>query len=190
MITAPLVGTLRNFFQTQDLRIWSQALWGAQSPEHRQLLRAHAARALNSQAEEIFELSKPLTRFEENYISISHSKECGVIGMAPFPLGIDVESLARVKKEIVARMVINPSELQNAPHPAALWSAKEASFKALVHFAQPSAMSQIEIGNWHQLDSQMSSFQIKNGEDFKAPSGKGLVICNETSCLALFVFSC
>ncbi|MFP5518795.1 MAG: 4'-phosphopantetheinyl transferase superfamily protein [Bdellovibrionia bacterium] len=187
LITGPLLGTLQNELNLLDLRLFSSPQWGANNENYRQNIRSFLQNKLQSTEPIILDLEQPLTLFREQFISISHSPETGVVALATQPLGIDVESLTRITPKLVER-ISQPKELLTSPLPQVLWSAKEAAFKALVHFAQPQTMSQIEIGNWRNLDKNLFSYQVLNAADFSAPIGKGTVFCNNLTCLALFVF--
>jgi 4'-phosphopantetheinyl transferase EntD len=124
---------------------------------------------------------------------ISHCREMGgFIYRAPFApsddayLGLDIEQVSRFSAATLER-VANTAECKAAPHPGALWVAKEALFKALWKrnralnatiqrtptnersLAQnlraiPEVISQIEVSNWRELGPSVWSFSCPTQE--------------------------
>ncbi|MBV2168076.1 MAG: 4'-phosphopantetheinyl transferase superfamily protein, partial [Bdellovibrio sp.] len=95
-------------------------------------------------------------------------------------VGVDLERVhARPRALDLARRFFAPAErawLQAQPagmRDAAflrLWCAKEACFKALRAYQQPSVISEISIGAWQNLDSQTETYRLLNSETFNSPS--------------------
>ena len=77
--------------------------------------------------------------------------------------GLDIEQADRVSWRIVSR-VSQEGETSQAPHPALLWSAKEAAVKSL----PPGALlSRVKILRWKRLLSEEGhqfEFQALGGE--------------------------
>lgn len=91
-------------------------------------------------------------------------------------LGFDIEKTERVTAEVAARICQNPKEFSQAPSPASLWTAKEATYKALRGPAQPQTVSQVCLENWQKHDSQFETYNFHPlGAQFKREN-KGLVI--------------
>lgn len=138
----------------------------------------------------VADLATPLVRVGKRYCSITHATERAGVLVASRPCGFDLETIARVKEPIVAR-IASPDEVSEAPAPAALWTAKEAAFKALASFKQPQTVSQIRIGAWKNLPgspSRFGTFRILNGHAFEAPDGVGCVFEHAGDALAAFLF--
>lgn len=156
-----------------DLQIFAKPEWGSQNPSHRELIRTELA--------SIF-ADKNL------HTSISHCDGMGVVVASSFPLGVDVEISARVEKKVAAR-VSSPEEVSAAPSPTSLWSAKEAVFKALRSYNQPSVISKISVGAWKNIDSQTETYRLLNPADFSSPSeNKGVVVHFNQHTYSFFVF--
>ena len=122
--------------------------FGAGAPEHRALIRADLARALNLDDPAVTDLSQP-PRPDLWSISISHTHDLGGWVALPKPatLGFDLERRARVREAVIRRMC-TPDEVALVRDPALLWSAKEAMFKAIATAAQPTSLSQITVKRW------------------------------------------
>jgi hypothetical protein len=70
-----------------------------------------------------------------------------------------------------------------------LWAAKEATYKALWHYKQPSVVSSLTIGGWRNIDSQFKTFTLLNPRNFDAPeNGRGicLQLAEHTYCFFCF----
>lgn len=106
------------------------------------------------------------------YVSVSHSGDVGGWVASRTPIGFDVERIARLRPELIAR-VATPDEIAAAPDPKWLWPAKEAAFKAMD--PQPETMPQIQITGW-------------NGLAFTTPAGRGLVAVDTQLVFALATF--
>lgn len=122
--------------------------WGSQSPDHRAEIK-----------------SALLQNSELKYHSVSHCPEEGGFIQYSLPVGFDIEITARVLKNTVQR-ISSLQEMEDAPSPASLWCAKEATFKALQGFTQPSVVSKISIGGWSRISPQLETFELKNSGDF------------------------
>ena len=85
-------------------------------------------------------------------ISISHSKKRGAFlwtrNKKIKAIGFDMEEKKRVKDKTV-QFVSSKKEVRETPHPALLWVAKEASFKA----SSSLFLEDIEISNWKKKEN-------------------------------------
>lgn len=94
-------------------------------------------------------------------LSLSHCSDYSAFGWCNKPkrLGLDIESLLRLKKETVARVSTN-DELLLAPRYELLWSCKESVFKALS--PQINVLSFVDIFDWKSLrdDTTQDSWQF------------------------------
>ncbi|UXR65900.1 4'-phosphopantetheinyl transferase superfamily protein [Bdellovibrio bacteriovorus] len=152
--------SFRNILHCPSLQIFAHTDWGSNNPSHRELLRA--------------EIQKH-TSGTTLYHSVSHTHDLGMFALCEFPIGVDLEITLRVQDKVVAR-ISTDEELRIAPNPSALWCAKEACFKALKTFEQPSVVSRISVGDWKKIDSQTETFALLNSTDFKSSSeGRGIV---------------
>ncbi|HWU44371.1 MAG TPA: 4'-phosphopantetheinyl transferase superfamily protein [Bdellovibrio sp.] len=168
-----LESQLRLLLNSSDLQILMDPLWGSQNPSHRELIRQKISE-LNSDG--------------KKYSSISHTEGLGIFALASLPLGVDVEVAQRVKESTVGR-ISSSKELNETPSAAALWCAKEAAFKALKMFRQPSVISGISIGGWQKIDSQFETFQLLNASEYEAPlKSHGVVVIYDEYVLSFFVF--
>ncbi|MEK2647098.1 4'-phosphopantetheinyl transferase family protein [Bdellovibrio sp. BCCA] len=156
-----------------DLQVFAKPEWGSQNPSHRELIRTELA--------EVFSNTDLKT-------SVSHCEGMGVVVVSRSPLGVDVEVRAHVEEKIVARVSSN-EEVLAAPSPASLWSAKEAIFKALRSYNQPSVVSKISVGAWKNIDSQTETYRLLHPEIHGSPSeNRGVVMHFGEHTYSFFVF--
>ena len=117
-------------------------------------------------------------------LSISHTKNYGafVIQKKGF-IGVDIEERLRVKKDAVQRICKTKKELLLAPHPSALWCAKEAVFKALNNAKTKEVVKikNIFIKNWTKKADNIYTYDFV----LKSQKGKGFVIVFKTLTLSL-----
>nr|BFD68794.1 hypothetical protein HAGR004_38160 [Bdellovibrio sp. HAGR004] len=154
------IESFQKILHCPSLQIFAHPDWGSHNPNHRGLLRA--------------EIQKR-TQGKTLYHSVSHTHDLGMFALCDSPIGVDLEITSRVQEKVVAR-VSSEEELRQSPSAAALWCAKEACFKALKIFEQPSVVSRISIGDWQNIDSQTETFTLTNATEFKSSSeGRGVV---------------
>ena len=166
--------SFQNILHCPSLKIFAHPDWGSHNPNHRDLLRA--------------EIQKH-TQGKTLYHSVSHTHDLGMFALCESPIGVDLEITSRVQERVVAR-VSSEEELRAAPGASALWCAKEACFKALKTFEQPSVVSKISIGRWEKIDSQTETFTLLNSPEFKSPSeGRGVVTEISQWSLCFFVIA-
>lgn len=175
MLSQTALESFKKHLNVDDLVLQISEEWGSHNPRHRELI--HQQRAI------FIEKSPNL------HSSISHTHELGIVAFCSAPIGVDIEQTSRVHSEVVRR-ISSAEEFELAPSPAALWCAKEASFKALRDFAQPSVVSAISIGNWAKIDSHTETFALLNYSNFSVPlAGHGLVFQLANHTLGFFIFS-
>lgn len=156
-----------------DLQIFAKPEWGSHNPSHRELIHTELA---------------PLFADKNLQTSVSHCKGMGVVVASTSAIGVDVEVKDRVVEEVVAR-VSSPEEVLAAPSPASLWSAKEAIFKALRSYNQPSVISKISVGAWKNIDSQTETYRLLNPEVHDSPSeNRGVAVHFQEHVYSFFVF--
>lgn len=174
IISDDILKSLKNHLACPDLQIFSQPEWGSHYPQHRELIRQELKHLLDE---------------TDVYSSISHCPQVGIVLASRHPVGVDVEIVSRVHKSVAAR-ISTPEELSASPDFVSLWCAKEACFKALRSYQQPSVVSQVSIGDWQKIDSQFEMFRCINTENFNAPANhKGIVLRLQNLCFSFFIFS-
>lgn len=172
------------------LRLWYKPEWKQDQTEYRTEIRKFAANFFDQAKlkKEILDLSKPLVRIDSPkpvYFSISHSTQAGILAQSRIPLGVDLESFHRINPKVVQR-ISAANEVAEAPSPGHLWTAKEATFKSLIHFRQPQTLSQIEIFQWQQIQNDTYQFRLKDPEKFAVQFNAGFVFLNHSEALAVF----
>lgn len=164
----------RIILKDRSFHFVAKDIWGSQNPQHRELLHT--------------EIAKIKTAAPEMHTSISHCDGMGVIAYSKNPVGVDAELTSRVLSRITAR-VSSEEEVVAAPSPASLWGAKEACFKALKTFDQPSVLSQISIGDWKKIDSQTETCRLMNPQNFHSPSeNQAVVLHTSLHTYSFFIF--
>lgn len=111
--------------------------------------------------------------------SISHTEGLGgyiLTQKLNSKIGMDIEVVERVRPEIAKRICAEASEFANAPSPASLWAAKEASFKALKGPKQPQVVAEIVINHWQNHSSQYETCRLENLRKLEKSVAKGIVI--------------
>ncbi len=128
-----------------------QETWGAGQLQSRQRIRQSIFSTLDELTESdtgaILDLSHP-PRPDYWCVSISHCDSGGgwLATRRPQQIGWDCEAKSRIQLAVIER-VSQTKELETAPDPAYLWSAKEAFFKALED-EQPAVLSNLTIESW------------------------------------------
>jgi 4'-phosphopantetheinyl transferase EntD len=163
---------LQDALGDHSLRIWTSPHWGAENPQHRELIYSQLDQKMAGQ---------------KLYSSISHNQKIGGFAVSQYPVGFDIEESSRVSEAVIKR-ISTPEELKKAPDFASLWCAKEASFKALKNFEQPTTISQVEIEFEKSSASPLFRFRIQNEKKFNASPGKGLSWkeSSQTYCVIVF----
>lgn len=116
--------------------------------EFGKLDRAALRRSLRASlggGEDLLDLTRR-PRVDGWFVSVSHTGEVGGWVAARRPIGFDVERLARLRPELIARIATPHEIAAAAPDARWLWPAKEAAFKAAD--PQPKTFTEITILQW------------------------------------------
>jgi phosphopantetheinyl transferase (holo-ACP synthase) len=158
-VLSPYLNTLRSELGLPDLRIELNAAWSSQESGHREKIRSFIFAEIESN-KELLNLKKPPV-LSKGCVSISHNKKMGGIAFSESAtaLGFDIEEDIRLNPENLARFSSAP-ERASCPFASALWTGKEAVFKALAGPEQPSVVGQIQLGEWKELAPEVYSFRV------------------------------
>jgi len=148
--------------------------WGAHQNNYRETL----AKKCSELSAESYFLSKSHTNGVGGYVAIDRETALGI--------GFDIEVTDRATKEVVGR-ISTKEELTRCQRMSFLWSAKEAAFKAFRNGKQPKTLSQIEIHDWKQTNSQIDTFAVRNFSQF-AERGTGRGCCFERDAHTYSIF--
>lgn len=155
-----LIQQAHNSFKDESFFVDQSAHWGSSTSDYRTELRRSLKKYFQiyypDQVNSTLTDLKKLPVTERFFISISHCPEFGCFVVSSKPVGLDVERLDRLKKEIIER-VCTEKELADAPEPQLLWSAKEAVFKCSHVYK---VLSDAKIDQW--IPSQNETFQFSN----------------------------
>lgn len=174
VISQSMLELLRQALHSPDLQVYAKAEWGSDNPEHRSLLHAERDKLMALTPDKL-------------YSSISHTKGMGLLALSTKPLGVDVEVISRVHEGVVTR-ISNPKEMGAAPSLSALWTAKEAAFKATREYKQPSVLSDISVGDWKNIESQVETFSLLNHRTHGLLSGeRGACLKISPHCFGFFI---
>lgn len=162
ILLTDLIKLAENKFKGETFFVDHSPHWGSSSPDYRTELRRslskyfqiHYPDQVNSTLTDL----KKLPATEKYFISISHCPEFGCFVVSSKPVGLDVERLDRLKREIIER-VCTEKELAAAPEPQLLWSAKEAVFKCS-HLYK--VLSDAKIDQWQASQNEMFQFSNSN----------------------------
>lgn len=185
------------YLESIGFRFECKTAWGSDQPGFRE------------------EISKSLGLKRESskanpFVSISHTKGFGgyiqLIDQAQKKcIGLDIELTDRVSKPIVQRVCKTMDEFNSAPSLAALWCAKEASYKSFRSLPewgwsqQPEIISQVEICNWKTFNitkklitedgemrlSHFATFEAINRQTPHKLNTLGLTFCSQNHFFAL-----
>ncbi len=165
----------RRILFSKDIELHLRREWGSHEPGHREAIRSHLA----SEA-----------RTSDTY-SISHTEGVGGYALLrasdSWQIGLDLELVHRVSPAVARRVSSSPEEFESSPSSESLWTAKEASYKALKGMNQPAVVSELNIGSWETYDSQIETYRLENLQAFDFTVGYGLVFKKIPFCLSLFV---
>jgi hypothetical protein len=177
-------------FKDAELEAFTDESGGSGLADHRMKIRTALQQRLNThwnksvlapEMQSVADLQR-VPQFKKLYTSISHAKDLGGFVISKRPVGFDLELRSRILPQIVARVSM-PQEVELAPSIAHLWVAKEATYKALMHYHQPTVLSDVLIGGWKQ-----GTYQLLNDKLFKAPLGMGAVWIKEPYIFSVFSF--
>lgn len=165
--------SLRKHLNCPDLQIFAYSKWGSENPDHRKLIHEHRDRIVSNS-------SSPL------HSSIAHTQGLGILVISAHAVGVDVEKTHRISAPVVKRIAV-AGEFDQAPSAASLWTAKEACFKALRPFKQPSVLSGFSVGSWQKIASQFETFSLLNYSEHQVPSaGAGVSFHDENLSFGFF----
>ena len=171
---------LRLLLNCESLDIDVREEWSAQTSNHRGLIR----QALGARYGEDFSALDVRPKPKSENVSISHCRSLGGFACCAnhFSIGFDVEELARVREQVIVR-VSTVAERREAPSLGALWTAKEAAFKALSDHLE--LISDVVITGWKVRDS-ISTFKVSNPQTTRE-DGQGVVFTQGSILFALFL---
>jgi 4'-phosphopantetheinyl transferase len=178
---------IRGFLKQDLLEIiatenWSSAVEDHQMFIHSDLLaRSNASPSLKSSS------------------SISHCPILGGYVWLPsehtIGVGLDFEDPRRITEAVARRICQSDQEYLEAgdsameliPLPAKIWTAKEACFKALKAFHQPTVLSEIRLTNWQTVDSHYETVQLDNAEKYGCSKAIGLIWAKNLCLSSIFI---
>lgn len=86
---------------------------------------------------------------ESGFLSLVHCQGWGGYLYSSRPVGIDIEVAQRVVHEVIER-IGTKEEVAASPDPRLLWVAKEACFKSLRGFRQPTTVTSLRMETWRR----------------------------------------
>ena len=179
----------RSVFPPAGLQIHLHADYGSSNPSYRNLIRTHLALLEENASADILDLNK-IPTLSHHSVSISHCASLGGFAVVnqPKQIGFDIEVFDRVS-DAVAQRISTPEECRAAPNSAALWVAKEATFKSLRSKHQPPVIADILIYDWAPLaDGQSQSFRAKCRNSDPILDGRGAVYNIDRHIFGIFLF--
>jgi hypothetical protein len=177
-------------FPFQDIQLHVNPAWGSDQPNFRAALSAAEALALKSIGVSDGKLALLSESKVKKYSFLSRSHSLGMGGFAILPperrlnLGFDLELSSRVEPKLANR-IKHEQESSLQISPASLWTAKEASFKAMSSDSSLKFLSQLETFNWKSLDSRNETFQVRFQSRKTSTAGWGWTFNLDKYCLCL-----
>ena len=156
-----------------SLRLVLRPEFGSSHPGYRQNLRQELALLTGEPGS--LDLASPPT-LAHGFVSISHCPSLGGFVLAPERVGLDIEVTSRVEQKIATR--IHHPDDEPIAFPSALWTAKEATYKALGP-RQPAVFTEIAIQSWRFLKPDHLTFTSQ--------SGHGVVLVESPWTVAIFM---
>lgn len=184
-------------FLGDDFQIEFSPDYGSQNLAHRRLIRENIISKFGQDwspsEKEIFLNLDRLPKMLKNFVSISHTVDCGVWIVGPQEVGIDLEQTSRISEKLVKR-VCEESEILSAKKQVAsyqaLWTAKESAFKALYQSDPVLVLSQIEI-LWPEKAelSKGVPFEVSHKKINKKKPCKGFAILSDFHALSVTILN-
>lgn len=180
VIAAELVEQIKSLLGLMALEIIVRPSWGSNHSGYRDEIHG--------------ELKKRMAKaYPFSDSSISHCRSMGGFAFTTYDsdhvigLGFDIEEDSRVSQEIARRVCKTNEEYLRAPSTCSLWAAKEAAFKSLKGPKQPLTVSDLEIEDWKQADSQIEMAQVKNPKVFGSSRIHGVLLKKPPHTYSFFV---
>lgn len=145
--------------EDSDFKIITFTDWSSSHQGHRLQIRQHIAENYSAffkrdQMAKLFDLTQ-IPQPENVSLSISHCASVGGYVFSHYNVGFDIEEKKRISPSVLKR-VCSSAELNSAPDPAFLWSAKESAYKALskqmISFETHFVMTDVICSNWVHLN--------------------------------------
>lgn len=179
----------REFLRRAMIHLVTEKIQNTEIQTHSYSL-PEALLSLNS----LYKPGTSLKNFPLAKVSLSHCKDYGVFICSPKlindkqDIGVDLEVSTRVSTGIINK-ISSPVEIFEAPSPAHLWTAKEASFKAVTPNSTQ-IIGDIHIHSWKQI--QLTSilipvweYKFSNTQEDKKYTGIGWALSFTNYSLAL-----
>ena len=103
-----------------------------------------------------------------NYLAV-----CAIVFDQKVSIGFDIEHKERVTNRLVER-ISSQKEISQCPHPALLWTAKEAGVKSLSSHSQPVLFKNCRLSNWKKNSANQNyffDFCAGKGHKYKGTAG-------------------
>jgi len=174
--TAWLNAVTQRYLGVPHFQVFLKREWASDAAEARKLLRQHLFENIEGQAA-ILDL-ETIPCLQQGKVSISHCKKLGGFSFDPAgaSIGFDIELTERVRSDSIRIVCVSRDEKERAPNAAALWTAKEAAFKALQGPKQPRGVADIEIGAWVEREAGFFCCEMLSLQGRPAPANRGLVL--------------
>ena len=182
---------MRESWLRSDIQLRVSPQFGSRQGDFRVSIREALQEQLQklgcSPLNSVMDLTQP-PRLETGAVSISHCRLMGgwAYSATAERLGFDLELVERASPELVLKAATQ-TELNEAPSPVALWTAKEAAFKFLVGEKQPPSPAEIQIAGWNLPDLARTRWCSRRPDCVGVRSGELPVISqrqqNRAGCL-------
>lgn len=182
LFSVPEIDEIKKRLGLQHFEIRLSSAWGSRENESRENLHLHLKNTIPE-------------NFPRAAVSVSHSMSLGGYAFTKdsgVQIGLDIEETERVTDEVARRVCKTLLEFTTAPSPASLWTAKEASYKALLGPHQPTVISDMRVGNWESpaetVFSHLETFQFHKDDLRHKFNNHGAVTSKDLYTIAFFSF--
>ncbi len=182
-------------FLPPDCSIYFAKNYGRENSDHRTLIRSDIIKNFGEswsldEKKNFLDLKK-IPKAANGFVSISHTDSCGAWIFSSQGVGIDLELTKNISDKTVTR-IGNTEEIDHThkffPSLAPLWTAKEASFKALNPLSDIKVLSQIDIIWLKKISiSQNETILLSQVQTDKKNSCNGFTVINEQFCFSVMI---
>lgn len=157
-----MIERVRSILNLPGLQLFTDPEFGSRQPDHRKRIR-EAIFANFPDSPGVLDLGL-LPELNGASVSISHTQTLGGYALSPglTLIGFDLELTSRISSSQLQRVSRYQPESKASPGPEFLWTAKEASFKAVAVSLGLRVLADVVILNWVKEDDASYFFEAEH----------------------------
>ena len=157
-----MIERVRSILNLPEVQLHTDRAFGSKTPDHRMRIR-ESIFALYPASPAILNLDQ-LPNLQGVSVSISHTQTLGGYALSPglAMIGFDLDLTSRISSSHLQRVSRYQQESKASPGPEFLWTAKEASFKAVAVSLGLRVLADVVILNWVKEDDASYFFEAEH----------------------------